>query len=68
MVLVKMKTIVETYLGSDVKDVVIIVPSYFSDSQGKSTKDTTVITGLNIIRIINEPTAVAIAYGFDIDF
>lgn len=67
MVVVKMKTIAETYLGYDVKDAVITMPSYLSDSQGKSTKDVIAIAGLNIIRNINQLTTTAIAYGFNID-
>ncbi|XP_047952092.1 heat shock cognate 70 kDa protein 2-like [Salvia hispanica] len=63
MVLSKMKGISETYLGSTVKDAVVTVPAYFNDSQRKATKDAGAIAGLNIIRIINEPTAAAIAYG-----
>jgi hypothetical protein len=64
MVLVKMKMIAEAYLKSDVKNAVITVPAYFSDSQRKATKDAALIAGLNVMRIINEPTAAAIAYGF----
>ncbi|KAH9625894.1 hypothetical protein KSS87_003408, partial [Heliosperma pusillum] len=65
MILVKMKEIAETYLGKEVKDAVVTVPAYFNDSQRKATKDAGVIAGLNILRIINEPTAAAIAYGLD---
>ena len=65
MILVKMKTIAEEYLGKDVKDAVITVPAYFNDSQRQATKDAGVIAGLNVLRIINEPTAAAIAYGLD---
>ena len=65
MILVKMKEIAETYLGSSVKNAVITVPAYFNDSQRQATKDAGVIAGLNILRIINEPTAAAIAYGLD---
>merc|ERR1712173_568441 len=65
MVLTKMKEAAEAYLGDDVKDVVITVPAYFNDSQRQATKDAGVIAGLNVLRIINEPTAAAIAYGLD---
>lgn len=65
MVLTKLKTTAEAYLGSTVKDVVITVPAYFNDSQRQATKDAGVIAGLNVLRIINEPTAAAIAYGLD---
>merc|ERR1712180_339774 len=65
MVLVKMKETAEAYLGHDVKDAVVTVPAYFNDSQRQATKDTGVISGLNVLRIINEPTAAAIAYGLD---
>jgi heat shock protein 1/8 len=65
MVLVKMKEIAEAYLGGIVKDAVITVPAYFNDSQRQATKDAGVISGLNVLRIINEPTAAAIAYGLD---
>merc|ERR1712165_679488 len=65
MVLVKMKETAETYLGHDVKDAVVTVPAYFNDSQRQATKDAGVIAGLNVLRIINEPTAAAIAYGLD---
>ncbi|GJP35958.1 hypothetical protein CLOM_g20496 [Closterium sp. NIES-68] len=65
MVLVKMKEIAETYLGNTVKDAVITVPAYFNDSQRQATKDAGAIAGLNVLRIINEPTAAAIAYGLD---
>ena len=65
MVLIKMKEIAETYLGKPVKNAVITVPAYFNDSQRQSTKDAGVISGLNVQRIINEPTAAAIAYGLD---
>ncbi|XP_050911729.1 heat shock cognate 70 kDa protein isoform X2 [Lathyrus oleraceus] len=63
MVLAKMREIAETYLRSKVKDVVITVPAYFNNSQRQSTRDAGVIAGLNVMRIINEPTAAAIAYG-----
>jgi heat shock protein 1/8 len=65
MVLVKMKEIAESYIGEEVKDAVITVPAYFGDSQRQATKDAGVIAGLNVLRIINEPTAAAIAYGLD---
>jgi heat shock 70kDa protein 1/2/6/8 len=65
MVLVKMKEIAESYLGEPVTDAVITVPAYFTDSQRQATKDAGVIAGLNVLRIINEPTAAAIAYGLD---
>jgi heat shock protein 1/8 len=65
MVLVKMKEIAESYLGSVVKDAVITVPAYFNDGQRQATKDAGSIAGLNVLRIINEPTAAAIAYGLD---
>jgi heat shock protein 1/8 len=65
MVLVKMKEIAETYLGKEVKDAVITVPAYFGDAQRQATKDAAVIAGLNVLRIINEPTAAAVAYGLD---
>lgn len=63
MVLTKMREIAEAYLESSVKNAVITVPAYFNDSQRKSTKDAGAIAGLNVIRIINEPTAAAFAYG-----
>ena len=65
MILMKMKKIAEDYLGREVKHAVITVPAYFNDSQRQSTKDAGVIAGLNVLRIINEPTAAAIAYGLD---
>merc|ERR1719415_52222 len=65
MVLLKMKETAEAYLGHDVKDAVVTVPAYFNDSQRQATKDAGVISGLNVLRIINEPTAAAIAYGLD---
>ncbi|CAM8948989.1 unnamed protein product [Rhodiola kirilowii] len=65
MVLFKMQKIAEAYLGSTVKDVVVSVPSFFNDSQRQATKDAAVIAGLNVLRIISEPTAAAIAYGLD---
>lgn len=65
MVLVKMKEVAEAYLGGKVSDAVITVPAYFNDSQRQATKDAGAIAGLNVLRIINEPTAAAIAYGLD---
>lgn len=64
-VLSKMKEIAETYLGTPVKDAVITVPAYFNDSQRNATKDAGAIAGLNVLRIINEPTAAAMAYGLE---
>jgi heat shock protein 1/8 len=64
-VLQKMKATAEAYLGGEVKNAVVTVPAYFNDSQRQATKDAGVIAGLNILRIINEPTAAAIAYGLD---
>merc|ERR1712170_26769 len=60
-----MKETAEAYLGKEVKDAVVTVPAYFNDSQRQATKDAGIIAGLNIMRIINEPTAAAIAYGLD---
>ncbi|XP_066151308.1 heat shock protein 68-like [Euwallacea fornicatus] len=65
MVLTKMKETAEAYLGQTIKDAVITVPAYFNDSQRQATKDAGVIAGLNVMRIINEPTAAALAYGLD---
>jgi len=65
MVLQKMKQIAEEYLGKSVKSAVITVPAYFNDSQRQATKDAGTISGINVLRIINEPTAAAIAYGLD---
>jgi len=65
MVLLKMKETAESYLGEEVPNAVITVPAYFNDSQRASTKDAGKISGLNVLRIINEPTAAAIAYGLD---
>ncbi|PWN35827.1 putative heat shock 70 kd protein 2 [Meira miltonrushii] len=65
MVLLKMRETAEAYLGGNVKDAVVTVPAYFNDSQRQATKDAGVISGLNVMRIINEPTAAAIAYGLD---
>ncbi|BFZ04881.1 hypothetical protein BsWGS_07920 [Bradybaena similaris] len=65
MVLVKMRETAEAYLGHKVTDVVVTVPAYFNDSQRQATKDAGAIAGLNVLRIINEPTAAALAYGLD---
>jgi len=65
MVLGKMKETAEGYLGDKVSDAVVTVPAYFNDSQRQATKDAGLIAGLNVMRIINEPTAAAIAYGLD---
>ena len=65
MILGKMKKIAEDYVGSEVKNAIITVPAYFNDSQRQSTRDAGRIAGLNVMRIINEPTAAAIAYGLD---
>merc|ERR1711903_433746 len=65
MVLTKMKETAEAYLGTKVNDAVVTVPAYFNDSQRQATKDAGAIAGLNVLRIINEPTAAAIAYGLD---
>ncbi|KAI3777968.1 hypothetical protein L2E82_06879 [Cichorium intybus] len=65
MVLIKMREIAEAFIGSTVKNAVVTVPAYFNDSQRQATKDAGVIAGLNVMRIINEPTAAAIAYGLD---
>ncbi|KAJ6350235.1 hypothetical protein OIU78_006409 [Salix suchowensis] len=65
MVLIKMREIAEAYLGTTIKNAVVTVPAYFNDSQRQATKDAGVIAGLNVMRIINEPTAAAIAYGLD---
>lgn len=65
MVLTKMKETAEQFLGTKVQNAVITVPAYFNDSQRQATKDAGVIAGLNVLRIINEPTAAAIAYGLD---
>ena len=65
MVLGKMKAIAEAYLGQEVKNAVVTVPAYFNDAQRQATKDAGTISGLNVKRIINEPTAAAIAYGLD---
>ena len=65
MILSKMKTIASNYLGEEVKNAVVTVPAYFNDSQRQATKDAGAIAGLNVLRIINEPTAAAMAYGLD---
>ncbi|GAA5999149.1 uncharacterized protein JCM10292_001625 [Rhodotorula paludigena] len=65
MVLVKMKETAEAYLGGTINNAVVTVPAYFNDSQRQATKDAGTISGLNVLRIINEPTAAAIAYGLD---
>ncbi|PLN77847.1 heat shock protein [Aspergillus taichungensis] len=65
MILVKMREVAEAYLGGTVNNAVITVPAYFNDSQRQATKDAGLIAGLNVLRIINEPTAAAIAYGLD---
>ena len=65
MVLTKMKETAESYLGQTVTNAVVTVPAYFNDSQRQATKDAGTISGLNVLRIINEPTAAAIAYGLD---
>ncbi|KAI3389265.1 hypothetical protein SNEBB_011151 [Seison nebaliae] len=67
MVLIKMKDIAESYLGTNINDAVVTVPAYFNDSQRQATKDAGTIAGLNVLRIINEPTAAALAYGLDKD-
>jgi len=65
MILKKMKEIAETYLGKDIKHAVVTVPAYFNDAQRQATKDAGTISGLNVVRILNEPTAGAISYGLD---
>jgi len=65
MVLTKMKKIAEDFISKPVNHAVITVPAYFNDHQRQSTKDAGAIAGLNVLRIINEPTAAAIAYGLD---
>ncbi|MES0370713.1 MAG: molecular chaperone DnaK [Mariprofundaceae bacterium] len=65
VILQKMKKTAEDYLGEEVKDAVITVPAYFNDSQRQATKDAGAIAGLNVLRIVNEPTAAALAYGLD---
>ena len=63
MILLKMKETAEAYLGQKINDAVVTVPAYFNDSQRQATKDAGTISGMNVLRIINEPTAAAIAYG-----
>ena len=65
MILVKMKEVAEAYIGKTVKYAVVTVPAYFNDAQRTATKDAGAIAGLDVLRIINEPTAAAIAYGMD---
>ena len=65
MILQKMKSTAEDYLGSEVKEAVITVPAYFNDSERQATKEAGTIAGLDVKRIINEPTAAALAYGLD---
>ena len=65
MILLKMKLIAEDFVGETINDAVVTVPAYFNDSQRQATKDAGIIAGLNILRIINEPTAAAIAYGLN---
>lgn len=65
MILTKMKTVAENYLGTEVKNAVVTVPAYFNDAQRQATKDAGLIAGLNVLRIVNEPTAAAMAYGLD---
>ena len=65
MVLQKLKQTASDFLGKEVKDAIVTVPAYFNDSQRQATKDAGTISGLNVLRIINEPTAAAIAYGLD---
>ncbi|XP_024310645.1 heat shock 70 kDa protein BIP4 isoform X3 [Brachypodium distachyon] len=65
MVLTRMKETAEAYLGHKVRDAVITIPAYFNDAQRQATKDAGAIAGLNVVRLINEPTAAAIAYGLD---
>ena len=65
MVLTKMRETAEAFMGKEVKNAVITCPAYFNDSQRQATKDAGLIAGLNVMRINNEPTAAAIAYGLD---
>jgi len=65
MILIKMKETAENYLGKKVEHAVVTVPAYFNDSQRLATKDAGTIAGLNVVRILNEPTAAAVAYGLD---
>lgn len=64
-ILMKMKETAEAYMNSSVKNAVVTVPAYFNDSQRQATKDAGTIAGLNVLRVINEPTAAALAYGMD---
>lgn len=64
-VLVKMKETAEAYMNTPIKNAVVTVPAYFNDSQRQATKDAGQISGLNVLRVINEPTAAALAYGMD---
>ena len=66
MILARMKETAESYLGSSITNAVVTVPSSFNDSQRQATKDAGTICGLNVLRIINEPTAAAVAYGLDV--
>lgn len=65
MVLTKMKEVAEAYLGEKVTNAVVTVPAYFNDAQRAATKDAGTIAGLNVLRVVNEPTAAALAYGLD---
>lgn len=65
MVLGKMKEVAEAYLGKKVTHAVVTVPAYFNDAQRQATKDAGIIAGLTVLRVVNEPTAAAIAYGLD---
>ena len=65
MILQKLKADAEAYLGESVSDAVITVPAYFNNAQREATKDAGKIAGLNVLRIINEPTAASLAYGLD---
>jgi heat shock protein 5 len=65
MILGKMRTVAENFLGKEVKNAVVTVPAYFNDAQRQATKDAGTISGMSVQRIINEPTAAAIAYGMD---
>lgn len=65
MILAKMKQVAEAYLDCTISNAVVTVPSYFNDSQRRATQDAGTIAGLNVMRIMDEPTAAALAYGFD---
>lgn len=65
MVLSKMKEIAESFSGKTIKNAIVTVPAYFNDAQRQATKDAGVISGLNVVRVLNEPTAAAIAYGLN---